>query len=97
MDVGHDVGQPPPLADGQAARHLHQALDEVQLLLLGVADGQVPPVHVHLPGHLFWTTQLHLVVEQAKHPVKIVPMQTVHFFKAFLNKQLYCFKDNLIF
>lgn len=63
MDVGHDVGQTPPLADGQAARHLHQPLDEVQLLLLGVADGQVPPVHVHLPGHLFWTTQLHLVVE----------------------------------
>lgn len=79
MDVGHDVGQAPPLADGEAARHLHQPLDEVQLLLLGVADGQVPPVHVHLPGHLFWTAQLHLVMEEEKHPIflkKIVPTQS---------------------
>lgn len=60
MHVGHHVGQPPPLADGQAAGHLHQALDEAELLLLGVADGQVSSVHVDLPGHLLGTADFHL-------------------------------------
>ena len=64
MHVRHHMGQPPPLADGQAAGHLHQALDEAQLLLLGVADSQVPAVHVDLPGHLLWTAHLYLGGEE---------------------------------
>ncbi|TNN49211.1 hypothetical protein EYF80_040577 [Liparis tanakae] len=60
VNVGDDVRQPPPLADGEAGGHLHQPLDEVELLLLRVADGQVAAVHVHLPRHLLRTAQLHL-------------------------------------
>lgn len=62
MHVGNDVRQPPPLADGQAGGHFNQPLDEVELLLLWVADGQVATVHVHLPRHLLRTAQLHLEV-----------------------------------
>ena len=62
MHVGHHVGQPPPLADGQAAGHFHQAFDEAELLLLRVADGQVPSVHVDLPSHLLGTAYFYLVV-----------------------------------
>lgn len=64
VHVGHHVGQPPPLADGQTAGHFHQALDEAELLLLGVADGQVAAVHVDFPRHLFGTTYFHLVVKE---------------------------------
>lgn len=64
VHVRHHVRQPPPLADGQAAGHLHQALDEAQLLLLGVADSQVPAVHVDLPGHLLRTAHLYLGGEE---------------------------------
>jgi len=60
VNVGNDVRQPPPLADGEVGGHLHQPLDEVELLLLRVADGQVAAVHVHLPRHLLRTAQLHL-------------------------------------
>ena len=62
MHVGDDVRQPPPLSDGQARGHLHQPLYEVELLLLWVADSQVAAVHVHLPGHLLRTAQLHLKI-----------------------------------
>lgn len=58
------MGQPPPLADGQAAGHFHQALDEAELLLLRVADSQVSTVHVDLPRHLLWTTYFYLVMEE---------------------------------
>lgn len=64
VHVGHHMGQPPPLTDGQAAGHLHQALDEAELLFLGVADGQVSAVHVHLPGHLLRTAHFHLTVKE---------------------------------
>lgn len=63
VHMGDDVRQPPPLADGQAGGHLHQPFDEVELLLLWVADGQVASVHVHLPCHLLRTAQLHLEIQ----------------------------------
>lgn len=64
VHVRNDMRQPSPLADGEAGCHLHQSLDEVELLLLRVADGQVTAVHVHLPGHLLGATQLHLEINQ---------------------------------
>lgn len=64
VHVGHHVGQPPPLTDGQAAGHFHQALDEAELLLLRVADSQVSTVHVDLPSHLLRTTYFYLVVKE---------------------------------
>lgn len=41
VHMRHHVGQPLPLTDGQAAGHFHQALNEAELLLLGVAGGKV--------------------------------------------------------
>lgn len=64
VHVGHNVWQPPPLADGQAGGHFHQPLDKVELLLFRVADGQVASVHVHLPCHLLRTAQLHLGIKK---------------------------------
>lgn len=64
MHVGHHMGQPPPLTDGQTACHFHQALDEAELLLLRVANSQVSTVHVDFPSHLFGTTYFHLVVKE---------------------------------
>lgn len=64
VDMRNDVRQSPPLSDCQAAGHLHQALNKVELLLLWVTDGQVPTVHVHLPSHLLRTAQFHLTHTQ---------------------------------
>lgn len=61
MNVRNDVWQSPPFSDGQTAGHLHQPLDEVELLFLRVTDGEVATMHVHLPGHFLWTAQLHLM------------------------------------
>lgn len=60
VHMGHYVGQPPPLTDGQAAGHFHEALDETKLLLFRVADRQVSAVHVDFPCHLFWATYFYL-------------------------------------
>ena len=69
VHVRHHVGQPPPLTDGQAAGHFHQALDEAELLLLGVADGQVSTVHIHLPSHLLRTAYFYLEVKNTAQEV----------------------------
>lgn len=81
--MGHDVWQPPPLADGQAGGHFHQPLDEVELLLFWVADGQVASVHVHLPCHLLRTAQLHLVIEKTRFNAKLNNLLLVWQWRAF--------------
>lgn len=61
--MGHHMRQAPPLTDGQAAGHFHQAFDEAELLLLRMADSQVSTVHVDLPSHLLGTTYFYLVIK----------------------------------
>lgn len=60
MDVGNHLWESSPFSDGQAAGHFHQALDEIQLLFVRVANGQISPVHVDFPRHLFRAAELHL-------------------------------------
>lgn len=76
VDMRNDVRQSPPLSDSQAAGHLHQALNKVELLLLWVTDGQVPTVHVHLPCHLLRTAQFHLTHTHTHSPILLkIPMR----------------------
>lgn len=48
MNVGDNVWQPLPLPDAEHSRRLHQLLHELQVLLLGVTNGQVSSVQVDL-------------------------------------------------
>ena len=64
MDVRHDAGQAAPLLDGEVRRDLDEALDHVEVVVLGVADSDVTAVQVHLPRHLLRAGQLHLVGEE---------------------------------
>ena len=58
--MGDNVGQSPPLFDAQARRHLYVAFHVDGVGVRGSADGQVAPVQVDLPSHLFGERQLHL-------------------------------------